>query len=185
MKYKLILLGLTFILITCASLFGSVNSEPTYVERGEEFFDPGPGQIQKERLTADDALSRVILDIEVKKANLHDEWGSAVQVILGDKSNESRIIFRIIHSGKRKGKTAVRVNIDGESEKAHYLDEIGERDYVGKHRLILTIDENSVMHFEANGVLIEKHEKKFEIENAIVSAVGTNANVLWIFEYND
>ena len=147
-----------------------------------ESFDPGAGQYQDVQLAADDEIHRITLRINVKEAHVHERWSSMVALGLVDMEEELRIRFRVSRSVKKVGKCVVRIDRDDESEKPHYVESPGFKDYEGEHEMVIEIDDEGNMTFLFDGKVLETHGKQFRIDGIDISAVGTTADVSWAIE---
>ncbi|WP_185694739.1 hypothetical protein [Puniceicoccus vermicola] len=152
------------------------------IEWEQKRFSPGAGKYQNTQLAADDEIRRVTLMIDVEEAHIHPRWNSMVDIALTDMDGSMRVRFWVSHSVKKVGKSAVRIYRDDESEKPHYLDSQGLKDYVGEHELTIEIDDEGNMSFLVNGEILETHQKNFRIEGVEITVVGTTADVAWAIE---
>jgi len=148
----------------------------------KESFDPGAGQYQDIQLAADDEIHRITLRIDIKEAHPHQKWSNKVYIALMDREDESRILFWVSRSVKKIGKAVVRIYRDDDSEKPHYLESQGLKDYVGEHELTIQIDNEGNMSFLVNGVVLETHPKHFRIDGIQIRVIGTTTDVSWAIE---
>ena len=154
-------------------LFGQ---EGTNGHKGISFkksMDIPSGHYDTALLPIDDATKEVILDIEVKKANLHRRWLSTVELRLNDNGNNRRANFRVAASVSKKDKSVIRIHIDGDSEKPHYMN----RPYKGNFQLKVLFTDSDEMEFYVDGKLFERHKKAFSISGAKLFMCSTTADV--------